>query len=528
MSPSEIHPISTTLSGRHLVISGITGFVGKVWLSHLLTHSPDIGRVTLLVRGSRGRTAIERVAHIADTSPAFRPVKAVAGSDYAAWLDARLDVVQADITKPRCGLDEATYQRITATADCVIHIAGLTDFQPDPRIGFPANVDGTRHMAALARRTPSRRLIHMSTCFVAGMAEGQTPEQLTVGRSPLGQEVDVDAECAAVQEILDQNLDASQRIDAVMERARHLGWPNLYTYTKGLAEHLLASDDALDLTIVRPSVVECARTFPFPGWNEGLNTSAPIMWFCGTPFRRFPATPHHHFDIIPVDTVCRWLSIITARHLHGEARPVYQFCSSDINPTTFGRIFELTALAHRREANGHGASLRDRIVAQLDIVPTHLDKQGTLQPKRIAGFLGGLRERVNDLHRQEGLAGRMLATLGADLRSTRRQLRLEHRRMNQLQKMFDAYRPFVHDHDWVFCSQNIRDTLATLHPDDQQAFGDDITDMCWRTYWLEVQFPGIKRWSFPIIDGQQVPLDPPSSPPLALDSIRGARIQGAA
>jgi long-chain acyl-CoA synthetase len=525
-------PLASTLARKNLVITGVTGFVGKVWLAQLLAHMPDLGRITVLVRGQRTRSAQQRIAEIADTSPAFRPVKAAAEGHYGAWLSRRLEVVESDLTKPRCGLDDATFDRLAAQTDCVIHIAGLTDFQPDPKKGFPANVDGTLHVAELVAATASQRLVHMSTCFVAGFDEGRTPEQLDAGVSPNGTHFDPDVELAEIHTILGKPIGPTERIDAVVARAHALGWPNLYTFSKGLAEHFLALRSDIDLTIVRPSVVECARTFPLPGWNEGLNTSAPIMWFCGTPFRRFPATPEHHFDIVPVDAVCRWLTIVTAAHLRGTARPVYQFASSDINPTTFGRIFELTALAHRRDARKGSATLTDRLKAQLDIAPRRLDDQGMLQPHRISGLLQRVRDGLGTAQKDEGLQGRLLRGLGLPISSLRRDLRTQQRKLGSIERMFEAYQPFVHDHDWVFCSDHIRDELDRLHPDDHALFKDDVTDLCWRSYWLDVQFPGVKRWSFPIMEGKTVPLDPPSSPPLRLsdtpDEAPAGTLQGAA
>ena len=67
----QLPPIRRVLAGRHLVVTGITGFVGKVWLAHLLTHVPEIGKVTVLVRGSRREPALRRMARLVDTSPAF-------------------------------------------------------------------------------------------------------------------------------------------------------------------------------------------------------------------------------------------------------------------------------------------------------------------------------------------------------------------------------------------------------------------------------------------------------------------------
>jgi long-chain acyl-CoA synthetase len=62
------------------------------------------------------------------------------------------------------------------------------------------------------------------------------------------------------------------------ERGATFGWPNTYTFTKSLAESLIASRAAdLPVAIVRPSIVETSTAEPFAGWNEGVNTSAPLV-----------------------------------------------------------------------------------------------------------------------------------------------------------------------------------------------------------------------------------------------------------
>jgi thioester reductase-like protein len=529
MTRSPLPPIRDVLHGRHLLVTGVTGFVGKVWLTHLLTHVPDIGRVTVLVRRTRAQSATERMAEIADTSPAFRPVKRATTGDYGSWLDERLGVLDGDVSLPGCGLDDRVLAEL-GQVDAIVHLAGLTDFQPDPRKGVPANVDGAVHIAQLALRLHAK-LVHVSTCFVAGMAEGHTPETLRPGVSPLGVRFDPRQELAAVRDLIDEHHHAADRIEAVAERARRLGWPNLYTFTKGLAEHLLATTEGLDLTIVRPSVVECARTFPMRGWNEGLNTSAPIMWYCGTVFRRFPATEHHTFDIVPVDAVARWITVILARHLRGEAAAVYQLGTSDVNPTTYGRITELTALAKRRDVRSTGASAVDRAVAHLDIATYPSHQRGWVDPPRLESLLGRLRDTLDAdpaEHLPRLVPARLTETLRDRMRSTRRDLTRQQRRMAQLARMLELYQPFVHDHDWVFATDRIRAEVDTLHPDDRAAFGDDVQQMCWRSYWLDVQYPGVKRWSFPILHGEEVDRDQPAQPPLVLGLAAPQRLQGVA
>ena len=50
-----------TNSTCHLLVTGFTGFLGKVWVAFLLDHLEEVGRLTLLVRGRRDASAVKRV-----------------------------------------------------------------------------------------------------------------------------------------------------------------------------------------------------------------------------------------------------------------------------------------------------------------------------------------------------------------------------------------------------------------------------------------------------------------------------------
>src|SRR4029079_8053988 len=63
-------------------------------------------------------------------------------------------------------------------------------------------------------------------------------------------------------------------------RARTLGWPDVYTFTKGLGHRPvedIAHDRRLPLSIVRPSIIESALEHPFPGWIDGFKMADPII-----------------------------------------------------------------------------------------------------------------------------------------------------------------------------------------------------------------------------------------------------------
>ena len=56
------------------------------------------------------------------------------------------------------------------------------------------------------------------------------------------------------------------------DRAEYWGWTNIYTYSKSLAEQIIAQQDDIVKVLVRQSIVESSQSYPFPGWNEGLQT----------------------------------------------------------------------------------------------------------------------------------------------------------------------------------------------------------------------------------------------------------------
>jgi len=52
--------VHKTLAGKHILLIGVTGFIGKVWLEKLLRDCPDIGRIYLLIRRQRGNSGQRR------------------------------------------------------------------------------------------------------------------------------------------------------------------------------------------------------------------------------------------------------------------------------------------------------------------------------------------------------------------------------------------------------------------------------------------------------------------------------------
>src|SRR5438270_4990010 len=176
--------VRETLANRHLLLIGVTGFIGKVWLVDLLQNIPNVGKITLLIRRNRTTSALRRFEKIVEESPAFDIVHERHGHKLGAFLKLKLDVVEGAVSLPGLGLDEETQGRLANSLDLIVNSAGLTDFNPDLRDALSSNVDSTLHLLGFLRKCKHAGLMHLSTCYVVGMRDGRVSEQLEDNYNP--------------------------------------------------------------------------------------------------------------------------------------------------------------------------------------------------------------------------------------------------------------------------------------------------------------------------------------------------------
>lgn len=523
------------LAGREVMVTGFTGFLGKVLVAQLLADLPAIRRVHVLIRSSRNEDALSRFVRIAARSPAFRPLRERFGDDLGTFLGAKIEVHEGDVSEALFGLSDASVRDLAPRLDAIIHVAGLTDFAPDPRKALETNVEGAIHAADLAARCERAVLIHTSTCYVAGTRQGRIAEEV-LSTTPLGRPWDAEAELAHLQALAcheaDDDSQAAQReardvrIGAATARAELLGFTNIYTYSKALAEALLAGRcrvgpgqpfgpsgrrRAVPLTIVRPAIIECAERFPFAGWNEGINTTGPLLWLCKSYFRHFPSRDVH-FDVVPVDTVTRSMITITGLALGGRAKSLYQLGTSGSNPLTMDRGFELTNLAIRKDMADSEHRHERRLKRFFDNVLVPADIEHSLSPLRLKRIAKGLRATLEGLDVGAMLPKPLRKSVGRSIAHWKdnAELALEgaDRQLGRVQKLFDIYRPFIHDHDWVFVNERVREADAELDDESRARFGWAGDAVDWRYYWIDVLYPGLSLWCLPLLEGKEAPEDP--------------------
>jgi hypothetical protein len=178
-------PIETVLRKRRLLITGGTGFLGKVLLSILLRHHPEIGRIFLLIRGDR-KSSLNRFRREILDSAALGPVREYLGASFDRYVEEHVAVIAGDITEPGLVTDGAELLE-GAPLDAVIHCAGLVNFEASLEKALAINVTGVDHVIAFCRKYQAA-LLHVSTCYAAGAADGHRYEDdAPVDWAPLNQ-----------------------------------------------------------------------------------------------------------------------------------------------------------------------------------------------------------------------------------------------------------------------------------------------------------------------------------------------------
>ncbi len=527
--------IRESYAGKHVLLTGASGFLGKVWLTQMLQNDSGTGKFYILLRRKATRPARARFERIVNTSPAFRPLHEKYGRDLARMISERIEVIDGDISQEGLGLDEETAARLHRDVDLVVNCAGLVDFDPDLRDALTTNVDGTIHVADFVEACDKAALLHISTCYVAGTRDGRNGEILVPNYAPNGEPFDAAAELVAARvriaeiaaEFDTDEKDAEithearsqlkargrspdnpklvatlcRRIkrealkDAMIsegqERAQRWGWTNIYTYSKSLAESMLAPRlDKFKFSLLRPAIVESALSYPFPGWNQGFNTCGPLSYMLGGWLHELPMRKGNPFDIIPVDYVGNAMTIGGAALLSGCHETVYQCGTSDKNVLTIDRACDLTALAHRKHLRRKGDTVVDRLIlARWDGVETEVDH--TLSVPNLRRVTQGFAKMMRELPRRWPKA----LHRGAK-RAAKRADEIDDK-LDTIERLIDLYLPFIHDHHFVFSTDNLLKYDVV-----EEAFRFDPTALDWRHYWINVHIPGLRKWCYPLFEGR--------------------------
>jgi long-chain acyl-CoA synthetase len=528
------------LRGKRIFFVGGTGFLGKVTLSMLLARFPEVERIYLMVRASTGADSEDRFWNNVFSSPAFDPVRERYGAGVIDYLKQKLVIVGGDITQSNLGYSEQEAEKIAGDIDLVLNSSGNVSFNPPLETALKTNVTGTKNLIAFVKRMKRPALVHTSTCFVAGNKSGQVWEdEPVIGYFPRREELQdvrfsVDQEIVdcdrlirgVVEEATDATLNAEFRItarkrlteegrdpddestlnlaaarerkdwirtrmsDLGLQRAKWWGWPNIYTYTKSMGEQLIAAESGIARAIVRPAIVESSLAYPFTGWNEGFNTTAPLILFGLNGQYEFPANEDLILDIVPVDYVSSALLAVAAQTIVEEPKLVHQLCTGDTNPGKMRRIVSLLGLYKRRHFRDKesGNKFINAIASRMEARAVSDEYFSALVP-----FVHKTAERVSEKIEELPPYGPFSGILNSIKKGAERLEAFSREGLDT----YEEFRPFVVNNQYYFRADNVRALFSRLPEEERQFLTWAPESIDWYHYWLKIHFPGLQKWVFP-------------------------------
>ncbi len=501
--------------GKSLLLTGGTGFLGTALVEKILRSLPDLGRLYLLVRASGEKNAGDRFEKDVLGSAAFRNLRESRGEGFGDYVAGKVRVLEGDVHAPGLGLGEDDLSELSREVDIVVHSAASVIFDAPLDAAVGSNVEGTLGLLRLARGWERKPLfMHISTAYVSGTQEGLVLEKPPGSTTPNGTTLDPRDEVASLEGIVAEVERASRERDLTRRfaseaetelgmvgseeevagradqlrrawmrerlvergtvRARELGWHDVYTFTKSLAERMvLLERGESPLIILRPAIIESSHREPYPGWIQGSRMADPIiMAFAKGLLREFPGDPESLVDLVPVDHV---VNAVLAAAIRRPVEPeVFQVASGERNPLRYRDFYE-----HVREYFIQ-KPLRDSGGRPIPVAEWSFPGRA-----RVEGFL---KAEILGLN----IAGKVVSRLpdghvAADLRQ--RIARADKRAKMSLyySRIYGAYANMAS----TFSTARTAQLYKELLPEDQHEFPFDITDLDWREYLHTTHLPAL-------------------------------------
>lgn len=482
--------ITGYFKNKSILITGSTGFLGKILVEKILRVQPDVKKIYLPVRAVDAATAKERVETEVIGKELFGLLKEKHGKGFQSFIEEKVVPLAGDIMHEDFGIEESKLRELTEEINVIVNGAATTNFYERYDAALDVNVMGVKHMCQLAKKCANIEvLLHVSTAYVAGEKQGLVQERAFKDGETLreGTHLDIEAEVRLVRDLkkqLEATGDSSAKAERKsmkelgLTRARHFGWPNTYVFTKAMGEMMLGQlRGDIPAAIMRPSIITSVQKDPLPGWIEGTRTiDAILIGYAKQNLSCFLADLDLTMDVMPGDMVVNaMMAAMVAQHQPSSSQvAVYHVSSSLRNPAPYAVLYRtgLRYFTENPRVGKNGQVVRTRKVHFFS----------TIASFRIY-MVVKYRLPLEMLHLLNLLCCGLFTYLYTDLA----------RKYNFVMHLVDLYGPFS-----LFKGcfddvnlEKLRLAMAAKHPDDMFNFDPKTVD--WDDYFYKIHIPGVMK-----------------------------------
>lgn len=315
--------IPASFAGKSVLITGATGFIGKVLVEKILRDCPDVKRLYLMIRPGRKGDGIEERVKDMTSSKLFQRLQ-----DSQPDFREKIVPIKADLLQPRLGLSTEDILRLQAEVSIVFHVAATIKFNEVLKLSVQLNVLAVRILLEICRGMDLQAFVHVSTAYSNCPSKHIEEKFYEPPMDPYS--------------LLDSMQWMSDDVIEAITPALIGKWPNTYSFTKALAESIICRDGVgMPICIVRPSIVGASWKDPFPGWIDNL-AGATGLFVAGKKglLRNMLGNRNMVVDLTPVDFVVN--SLITSAWHTAITRPttipVINSVISPVNPIKWKRV----------------------------------------------------------------------------------------------------------------------------------------------------------------------------------------------
>lgn len=325
----------------NVLITGGTGFLGKLIVEKLLRSCPNISRLYLVVRAKKGKDTKERLEENFN-DVVFDRLK----REQPKFFN-KVILVEGDASKPEFGWSPETKQMLTNT-NIIFHGAALVRFDEKLRIITDVNVKTVKFLLTFAKQLPNlKAFVHISTAFAHCVRD-------TIEEKHYKDSIDADNLIMLTESMNDNRI--AKITPTLLDK-----WPNTYVFTKAVGENIILKySNDLPVCIVRPAIVISTFKDPIAGWTNNLYGATGVVVGSGLGLlHTLHCISENVADIIPADIVvstiisCAW-DVATRKNAMKAVKdsdvppeekiPIYNSVSSCQNPISWGKFMKLNEI----------------------------------------------------------------------------------------------------------------------------------------------------------------------------------------
>ncbi|KAK6793821.1 hypothetical protein RDI58_007274 [Solanum bulbocastanum] len=494
--------ITMFLRGKAFLITGATGFLGKVLIEKILRTTPDVNKIFILIKAKNKEVAMQRLKNEILNADIFNCLKQVHGKSYQTFMLSKLVPVLGNVCEANLGIDQDTANMMVKEVDIIVNSAANTTFDERYDIALDINTGGPTRLMNFAKQCHNLKLfLQVSTAYVNGQQQGRIMEKPfcigdSIAKENLLSGVDlnsftslnVEDEIKLVLESkqgLEDNSVAQKMKEIGLQRANKFGWQDTYVFTKAMGEMMIDSMRGdIPVVIIRPSVIESTYKEPFPGWMEGSRMMDPIILYYGKgQLTGFLVDPNGVLDVassshkypVPADMVVN--ATLAAMAKHGtEGKPgssnVYQVASSAVNPLVFKDLARML-FDHFNRSPYIDSKGRPIHVPKMSLLRSMEDLSSHLWQDAIN------RSGLTDLTDPNGKLSRKLENICR-------------KSVEQAKYLANIYEPYTF-YGGRFDNSNTQRLMECMSKEERWQFGFDVESIDWKDYISNVHIPGLRK-----------------------------------